>query len=267
MNTIKNLLNLENRIVLITGANGFLGKVFANSLSELGASLVLVDHPRYRMDKFAKEIEEKWKIKTWCISCDIENEYSRYELIKSVNDEIKNLNCLINNAAFTASDNLNGWTSKFEKQSLETWGRALETNLTSAFHLIQGFTPLLRNAKGSNIINIGSIYGEYGPDWSLYEGTKMGSPAAYSVSKGGLIQLTRWLATTLAPTIRVNAICPGGIFRNQPDCFVHRYAKRTPLGRMATEDDFRGIITFLASDMSAYMTGQALFVDGGWGIW
>ena len=95
----------------------------------------------------------------------------------------------------------------------------------------------------------------------------MGNPAAYSVSKGGLVQLTRWLATTLSPKVRVNAISPGGIFRDQPKNFVSRYEKRTPLQRMANENDFRGVIAYLASDMSEYVTGQILRVDGGWGEW
>ena len=95
----------------------------------------------------------------------------------------------------------------------------------------------------------------------------MSNPAAYGASKGGVIQLSRWLSTTLAPHVRVNAISPGGIFRNQPAQFIERYASRTPLGRMATENDFRGVIAFLATDMSAYMTGQNLLIDGGWGVW
>jgi len=132
---------------------------------------------------------------------------------------------------------------------------------------VKGLTPLLRNSGTGSVINIASIYGMLGPDYSLYEGTAMGNPAAYAASKGGLIQLSRWLATTLAPAIRVNTITPGGVFRNQPDVFVERYKSRTPLGRMATEDDFRGAIAYLASDMSAYVTGQNLMVDGGWGAW
>jgi NAD(P)-dependent dehydrogenase (short-subunit alcohol dehydrogenase family) len=95
----------------------------------------------------------------------------------------------------------------------------------------------------------------------------MSNPAAYGAAKGGLIQLTRWLATTLAPRVRVNSISPGGIFRNQPEKFVTRYEAKTPLGRMATEDDFRGVVAYLASDLSRYSTGQKLAVDGGWGVW
>lgn len=95
----------------------------------------------------------------------------------------------------------------------------------------------------------------------------MGNPAAYAASKGGLIQLTRWLATTLAPAVRVNSVSPGGIARGQPDEFVKRYEARTPLRRMATEEDFKGIIALLASDASSYITGQDIMLDGGWSAW
>ena len=155
----------------------------------------------------------------------------------------------------------------FEEQTIDTWRRAIEVNLTATFHLCQAFAPELRLSKGGNIINIASIYGEYGPDMGLYEGTAMGNPAAYAASKGGLLQLTRWLATTMAPQVRVNAISPGGVFRNQPELFVERYISKTPLKRMATEDDFRGTVAYLATGMSSFVTGQTLRVDGGWGVW
>jgi NAD(P)-dependent dehydrogenase (short-subunit alcohol dehydrogenase family) len=114
---------------------------------------------------------------------------------------------------------------------------------------------------------MGSIYGMVGPKWDLYEGTSMGNPAAYGASKGGLLQLTRYLATTMAPSVRVNMITPGGIFREQPQAFVHRYEAGVPLGRMASEEDLKGAVAYLASDLSAYMTGQNLVVDGGWTVW
>ena len=157
--------------------------------------------------------------------------------------------------------------TEFQKQSIETWKKALEVNLTAAFILAQGLVPILEKSEGANIINIGSTYGKWGPDYKLYEKTSMGNPAAYAASKGGLIQLTRWLATTLANKIRVNTLSPGGVFRNQPEIFVKKYNSRTPLGRMATEDDFRGAIAYLATDLSSYVTGQNLAIDGGWGIW
>ena len=174
---------------------------------------------------------------------------------------------LINNAAFVGTSSLQGWALPFEQQSVETWRRALEVNVTAVFDLCKQLTGLMRESTCASIINVGSIYGLYGPDWHLYEGTDMGNPAAYAASKGGLIQLTRWLATTLAPQIRVNCISPGGIFRKQPSSFVKRYEAHTPLGRMAHEDDVRGAIAYLASDLSKYVTGQNIAVDGGWGVW
>ena len=126
---------------------------------------------------------------------------------------------------------------------------------------------MLNGSEGANIINIGSIYGIYAPDFSLYEGTDMGNPAAYGVSKAGLNHLTKWLSTSMAPNIRVNSICPGGISRNQPNEFVTKYIQKTPLKRMANESDFLGVMAYLASDMSVYVTGQVIQVDGGWGVW
>jgi len=209
----------------------------------------------------------QWNVSCVYIECDLESEEERNRAIRDIKSDGKGLSCLINNAAFGGTTALEGWVTPFETQSLLTWRRALEVNLTAPFHFSQAFTPELTAAKGGNIINICSIYGELGPDWRLYEGTDMGNPAAYAASKGGLAQLTRWLATTLAPDVRVNAISPGGIFRNQPDAFVERYVKKTPLKRMATEDDFRGAVAYLASDQSTYVSGQTISVDGAWGIW
>jgi NAD(P)-dependent dehydrogenase (short-subunit alcohol dehydrogenase family) len=265
--TIKKLMSLNGRRALITGATGSLGKVMADTLAELGADLVLVDRPGSDFLSLAETLNQRWGGQVQYRHCDLEQQDQRAELIDWLRIGGEEINILINNAAFVGDSELQGWAVPFEDQTVDTWRRALEVNLTAVFHLCQGLTPMLKVAEGANIINIASIYGEYGPDWSLYEGTSMSNPAAYGASKGGLIQFTRWLATTIAPQVRVNAISPGGIFRNQPEKFVNRYESKTPLGRMATEEDFRGVIAYLASDLSKYVTGQNLNVDGGWGIW
>ena len=267
MNTIKELSNLKGRRALITGATGNLGKVIANTLAELGADLILVDQPGSDFESLTARLTERWSVAITHHFCDLELQTQRTELMEQVNKSNSGLNILVNNAAFVGTSDLTGWNVPFEQQTLSTWRRALEVNLTAIFDLCQGLTPMLRAAEGASIINIASTYGMLGPDWSLYEGTTMGNPAAYGASKGGLIQFTRWLATTLAPAVRVNAISPGGIRRNQPDQFIARYAARTPLQRMATEDDMRGAVAYMASDLSKYVTGQILAVDGGWGIW
>lgn len=267
MTTIRELSNLKGRRALVTGATGNLGRVMADTLAEMGADLVLVDRPGTDFDSLSVGLTERWGTNIECLVCDLEHQTQRAELITILKGGGKSLNILINNAAFVGTSDLEGWDVPFEQQSVETWRRALEVNLTSIFDLCQGLSPLLKAAKGSNIINIASIYGMFGPDWKLYEGTNMGNPAAYGASKGGVIQLTRWLATTVGPNIRVNSISPGGIFRSQPESFVKSYEAKTPLNRMATEDDFRGAVAYLVSDMSKYVTAQNLSVDGGWGAW
>lgn len=267
MTTLLKLMNMHGHRVLITGATGYLGQVIAETLAEVGADLILVDRPCSNFLDLEEKLTKKWSVKIISLGCDLEDENERNSMIRAVKSDGAGLSCLINNAAFVGSSDLKGWIEPFERQTLETWRRAFEVNLTAAFHLAQAFAPELHSSSDGNIINIASIYGGNGPDWSLYEGTAMSNPAAYSTSKGGLIQLTRWLATTLAPNVRVNAISPGGVFRDQPKQFVDRYVAKTPLGRMATEEDFRGAVAYLATGLSKYVTGQNLYVDGGWGSW
>ncbi|MCF8881621.1 SDR family oxidoreductase [Erythrobacter sp. SN021] len=266
MTALRQLMNMSGRRALITGGAGGLGRVMADSLAELGADLLLVDREGASTPALAEEISARHRVKATALACDLEDADQRAAMAGTVLAE-GGLSVLVNNAAFVGDSNLTGWSEPFESQSVETWRRALEVNLTAVFHLSQLFTPALRAGGGGSIVNIASIYGQWGPDWSLYEGTTMANPAGYGASKGGLIQFTRWLATTLGPEVRVNAISPGGIARGQASSFVERYVARTPLGRMAKEEDFRGAIAYLSSDLSAYVTGQVLAVDGGWGAW
>ncbi len=238
-------MKLDGRVALVTGSKGHFGRVICETLHELGAKVVGVD----------KE------------DCDLESEAERKQLITKIRSDYQNLSILVHNAAFVGTSDLKGWSAPFEMQNLETWRRALEVNLSAVFDLTQGLLPLMRGAPGANIINIASIYAQLGPDWSLYDGTSMGNPAAYAASKGGLLQMTRWLATTLAPDMRVNAITPGGILRSQPESFIKKYTGRVPMRRMATEQDMAGAIAYLASDASSYVTGQNICVDGGFGSW
>ena len=267
MLSLRVLGDMAGRRVLVTGGTGHLGRVIAETVAEQGASVVLLDRPGSPFQEVEAQIKDAWGVECQSIACNLEDEAARSEVIQGMLNDDKPLNCVVNNAALGGTSNLQGWITHFEAQSLDTWRRALEVNLTAPFHLSQGLSPLLRRSKGANILNITSIYAEHGPDWRLYEGTLMGNPAAYSASKAGLTQLTRWLATTLAPDVRVNAICPGGIHRRQPDSFVEQYVQRTPLQRMASEADFKGAVALLASDLSSYTSGQVLAIDGGWSAW
>ena len=262
-------MSLEGRTALITGAKGGLGSQMAITMAELGANLILLDLPNTRLSNILLELMDsnKKNIEIDFIECNLEDRKSRASAIEEILDKYSTIEILINNVAFVGQSNLEGWATDFESQSIETWERAMEVNLTSIFDLSKNLTPLIGKSKKGSIINIASIYSIVGPIHDLYKDTDMGNPAAYAASKGGLVQLTRWLSTTLAPDIRVNSISPGGIYNGQAEQFVDRYNNRTPMGRMANYDDFNGIAAYLASDLSSYMTGQNIIIDGGWTVW
>jgi NAD(P)-dependent dehydrogenase (short-subunit alcohol dehydrogenase family) len=258
---------MRGRVALITGGAGKIGSAMAEALAELGADIVLLDVNATALEETANRIADQYGVQVNGLALDLEDELALQTAPSQISELHGKLDVLVNNAAFVGTSAMSGWATSFEKQSVETWKRAMDVNLTSAFALTQGCTDLLRQSGYASVINIASIYGIHGPDLTLYEGTEMGNPAAYAASKGGLLQLTRWLSTVLAPDVRVNAISPGGVQRGQPVEFQERYVKRTPLGRMAVEEDFKGAIAFLASDLSRYVTGQNIVVDGGWGVW
>ncbi|MES2755188.1 MAG: SDR family oxidoreductase, partial [Pseudomonadota bacterium] len=235
-------------------------------LLEHGCRVIVVDRAQDALDAAAETLVTRGAAVETHVA-DLEDATDRAALIDAIGQRPSGLDILVNNAAFVGDSGLAGWATPFEQQSVDTWRRALEVNLTAPFHLSQAFAPLLTASGHGSIINIGSIYGVVGPDLALYEGTSMGNPAAYAAGKGGLLQLTRWLSTVLAPAVRVNAISPGGIARGQSAAFVDRYLARTPMQRMGTEEDFQGAAHFLASDLSRWVTGQNIVVDGGWTAW
>ncbi len=266
MRHIKELINLQDRTGIITGCNGPMGITIAETLAELGCNLICVDKPHTKTDKLFKILSSNQKITYKFLESDFEDINSRYELIEKILNENKKVDILINNAAMTGSSNLKGWVTKFQEQDINVWQKAMEINVTSIFHICRDLSKILSANKKGSIINISSIYGACAPDYSLYQNTDINNPAAYAASKGALIQFTRWLASTLAPNVRVNCISPGGVFNDQDKLFVDKYSLKTPLKRMANYEDFKGIIAFLSSDLSEYVTGQNIFVDGGWSI-
>ena len=267
MKTVRELSNLTGRVALITGGAGHVGSAAAAALAEMGAAVAILDLQESNCVAVANRIRDEFKVATLPISSDLAVESQVRGVCNRVTQSLGRLDILVNCAALVGTSDLKGWTTPFEQQDSTTWRLALEVNLTSAFVLVQSCTETLRKSGHASIINIASIYGLVGPDLAIYENTEMGNPAAYAVSKGGLLQLTRWLATVLSPSIRVNAVTLGGILRNQPASFQERYFARTPLRRLATEDEVKGAVAYLASDLSSYVTGHNLVVDGGWTIW
>jgi NAD(P)-dependent dehydrogenase (short-subunit alcohol dehydrogenase family) len=266
MKTIAQLSDLSGKVALITGGAGHIGRAVAGGLAELGCKLCLLDTVHSDVVAVSSALASRWNTEVAPLHVDLEDEAARATVLSFVEERFGRLDILINNAAFYPLEKLEGWDSPFHEQSVTVIRRCLEVNLVAAFHLAQTLHPLLRKHGGS-IINVSSIYGVLGPVMSLYGGTEMGNPAAYGMSKGGLVQMTRWMATSLAPHVRANSISLGGVFRNQDEAFVERYVARTPMKRMATEEDFIGAVAYLASDLSAYVTGHNLMIDGGWSAW
>jgi NAD(P)-dependent dehydrogenase (short-subunit alcohol dehydrogenase family) len=267
MKSIKELMDLTGRTALVTGGAGYIGQAFCDALAEAGANVAVLDRDADSVEDTAVRVAEEWPVRTMGLTLDLADEAAVIAAPARVAGELGSLDILVNCAAFVGTSKLTGWGVPFEEQSVDTWRAALETNLTAPFALIQAAAPWLCKSGRGSIVNVGSTYGVVGPDMSLYDDTKMGNPAAYGASKGGLIQLTRYLATVLAPDVRVNAISPGGVARGQDPKFVARYEAKTPMKRMAVEEDMKGALLYLASDLSAYVTGQNLMVDGGWTVW
>jgi len=185
---------------------------------------------------------------------------------------------LVNNAGLGSPPNASAADNgPFEQYPESSWDVMIDSHLKSAFLVSQQFLAEFKAARNANrslqgsIINISSTYGVVSPDQSLYDYRRRGGheyykPVGYSVAKSGMLNFTRWLAEYAAPLgVRVNTLVPGGVQEadHAPE-FVAEYVKRTPLGRMARDDDYNGAVLFLASAASAYMTGAMLVVDGGW---
>ena len=262
---INNLFSLHGKLALVTGAFGHLGLKITETLASQGADIILTDtHKDINLQKL-KLIKKKFpNQKFHYFFADFSKKKERLKLITSLK-KFKKLSIIVNNAAFIGAEDGRGYDAPFSKQTTKAWEYCFEISLTSIFEIIKELTPILKKNKKSSIINISSIYGVYGPDWDIYKGTVMHNPAAYAAAKAGLINLTKWLAKTIGPQIRVNAISPGGISRQHPKRFVKAYIKKTALKRMATENDFIGVIALLSSEASSYITGQNIIVDGGWG--
>ena len=247
-------------LVLVTGAAGAVGSVLSQALIEQGVAIVATDRLNQPAQLSANDDGVRWVV------ADLESPDDRAHLVETVRQMASGSLGIVHNASFVGTSELDGWSGPLESQSVETWSRALEVGLTASFSITRELCPLLRKAPGSAIVHVSSMYSSLAPDWSLYEGTSLGNPAAYGVAKAGVEQLTRWLASTLAPNVRVNAVSPGGLKRGQPDSFVERYEAKVPLGRMGSEQEIVDSILFLLSSKSSYVTGQVLVVDGGYGI-
>jgi len=267
MRRLVELMDLRGRVAVITGGAGHLGLAFAEAVAELGARVVIVDRDADATAARAEVVARHGGVEAIGVAVDLAEPEAAARVAEETRARFGRVDILVNNAAYTGDTRVPGYAVPVASQTLSAWQAALRVNLDAAFALTQALAADLATSGQGAIINIASIYGLVGPDFRLYEGTAMGNPAAYAASKGGLLQLTRYYATALAPRVRVNAISPGGVARGQSEAFTGRYLSRTPLGRMAIEEELKGALAYLAGDAAAYVTGHNLVVDGGFTAW
>jgi 2-deoxy-D-gluconate 3-dehydrogenase len=264
---------LNGRAALVTGGAGLLGRQFCRTLAEAGAGVAVAD---LNLDAAAEVAE------TLCaagyqavpVQVNVTDATSTNAAVESAVKAFGSLDVLVCSAALDPKfdpEHQGQHGNTFEDYPLEQWKQALDVNLTGLFLCAQAAVkPMLDNNRGS-IINICSTYGLVGPDQRLYQRDGKQTqykPAFYSVTKAGVLGLTRYLATYyMGKNIRANALTPGGVFNDHDETFVKSYSARTVMGRMANQDEMNGALLFLASDASSYMTGSNLVVDGGWTAW
>lgn len=278
--TIFKKFDLTGKVSVVTGGSGLLGQEFCRTLAEAGATIVIADINAEAVHELATQM-----IRSGYSCLGIATDVTQPESVTSLVDETLatygRLDILVNSAALDPKfdpqalaemEKQGAVSGAFEDYPLEQWKLALDVNLTGMFLCCQAAVkPMLTQGKKGSIINICSMYGLAGPDQRIYRRDGKQSsfkPVYYSVTKAGVLGLTRYLATYYAGTeIRVNALTPGGVFNNHDEQFLQAYAARSVMGRMANKDEMNGALLFLASEASSYMTGSNLVVDGGWTAW
>jgi NAD(P)-dependent dehydrogenase (short-subunit alcohol dehydrogenase family) len=262
------LFSLYQKTAIVTGALGLIGKKHCEALAMAGANVVVADIDDERSRQFAQLLGSQHM----GVGIDVTDKAS----VTSARDEIlsryESIDVLVNNAAINdmfenpamAKD-----LSAFENYPLDAFQRSLDVNVTGVFLCSQVFGTVMAEQGSGSIINIASTYGMVGPDQSIYRNEcgeqTFYKSAAYPVTKGAIINFTRFLAAYWGEKgVRVNTLSPGGVENGQNEFFINNYLSKTLLGRMAKASDYQGALIFLASEASAYMTGANLVVDGGW---
>ena len=268
MNVIDNIFSLSGKTAIVTGAAGQLGGEYVRALLGAGASVAALDIRPDNPKGNLKEIEsERFQL----TEVDITSRASIQSALETVTARFGNPDILINNAAIDAPpDACEQETGPFETYPESSWELMMDVNLKGLFLCCQVIGGHMARTGGGSIINISSIYGMVSPDQRIYEykDKPFFKPVTYSVTKSGILNLSRYLATYWAKNnVRVNTLTLGGVFNNQDNVFLENYTDKVPLGRMAKQNEYNGAILYLASGASSYMTGANIIIDGGYSCW
>lgn len=252
--------SLKGKVALLTGGAGRYGRQILAALAEAGAKTYVASRNVEALESVALEMRKAGHDVT-ALRLDLEDEQSIRSLHKEVMERDGRIDILVNNAVTRSATN--GWDNP-----LSAFDASLHVNASALFMITRLFGEEMKRRGCGSIINIGSMMGMVGIEMSNYEGTTMNANPSpiYFYEKGGMVNFTRWAASVLGPrNVRVNCVSPGGLEEPSHErAFVRNYSARTQLGRMANDTDLKGIIVFLASDASAYVTGTNIPVDGGY---
>ncbi len=258
------MYDLKSKVIIITGGAGLLGSRMVKIILEYGGIPIVFDNDQKKLNKLKKILKKKVNLVHF-YKVDITKKNQLRKSINKINKKFKKIDCLINNAGFNPK--LGKKNNKFENFSIGQWNKEIEIGLTGSLMITQEVVKSMIKQKNGSIINISSDLGIIAPSQFLYEDNEK-KPISYSVIKHGMIGFSKYLSTYLAEyNIRSNALCPGGISNNQPKKFVNKIKKLIPLKRMAKIKDYDGIILYLCSDYSSYMTGSVIVCDGGRSAW
>jgi NAD(P)-dependent dehydrogenase (short-subunit alcohol dehydrogenase family) len=251
--------SLKGKVALLTGGAGLYGRQLAEALAEAGAATYIASRNVAELEKVAASLRAEGGDVT-ALPLDLEDEASIRAVVDETARRAGRIDVLVNNAVTRCA--CAAWD-----QPMEVFDRSLRINASALFCLTRLAAEEMKKVGGGAVINIGSYMGLRGPDPLNYVGTDMMKTPSpiYFFEKGGMVNFTRFAASVLGPHgIRVNAVHPGGFFSNQPDAFVRNYSANTMLGRLANGSDLKGVVVFLASDASCYLTGANIPVDGGY---
>lgn len=255
---VKELFDLKNNVILVTGGAGNYGKCIAEGLGEAGATVIIASRNVDNINKVAAQFREQG-LDVHAMQVDQGIPESVLQLKKQIVDKFGELNGFVNNAVSRPM--------KTYYSPIEDFAESMQVNATGMMDILREMADIiLKNAEGGSIVNISSMMGMFGPDVSNYEGTDMNKnlPPDYFFHNAGLINLTKFLAQQFAgKNIRVNCISPGGLFNNQPARFLENYTRKVPLRRMANNDDIKGLVVLLCSKAGAYINGENILMDGG----
>jgi NAD(P)-dependent dehydrogenase (short-subunit alcohol dehydrogenase family) len=274
--SVKQSFDLTGKVAVITGGAGLLGEKHAEVIAEFGGIPILLDIDEKSGTKKASRISDEYQVDCEFMLCDITDESQILSVRDFLLSKFGQIDILINNATIDPKIKENSKTnfSRLENFPIDQWNLEMAVGLTGAMLCSKVFGYEMVKKRKGVILNISSDLGIIAPDQKIYkkeglpEHEQPVKPVTYSVIKHGLIGLTKYLATYWAGKgVRCNALCPGGIYNNQPDEFVKKISNLIPLGRMAHEDEYKASVVFMVSDASSYMTGANLVIDGGRSIW